>query len=370
MDLGEVFGGARVLYKRNLGTLIVAGIIAGVVSGIVTVVSVIVGVTVMSVFVGGAINVGAMRTFAGHGAPSGASLVEFMGLLFAAIAIGVLVSQLVVLVLEGGMLKMAIDSGRSGRAAELGELFNGFPRFPAYLLFGLIVQFAVPGACLLLVLVAARLAGPLGLLVGLACLVALIWLYTGWLYGLPLIADRGLGPIAALRQSRQMVSRAGWWGTFAVLFVLGFATWAIAFMLAFVGRFSGLGQFPVLVGEIFLMPYLICSVACMYLGSDSREAAPHFGASPSGSGYDSYGNWPSSGAPVGPAAGLSATQAGVVGGYATPSTTSLAPSDVRGEGAAWARAADPLARVPPAPAGRPVAPPRAPGETDPSWLSE
>jgi len=28
--------------------------------------------------------------------------------------------------------------------AQLGELFNGFARFPAYLLFGLIVQFAVP----------------------------------------------------------------------------------------------------------------------------------------------------------------------------------------------------------------------------------
>jgi hypothetical protein len=75
------------------------------------------------------------------------------------------------------MLKMAIDSGRSGRSAQLGELFASFTRFPAYLAIGLIMQFAVPGACLLVVLVAARLAGPLGLLVGMACLVGMIWLH-------------------------------------------------------------------------------------------------------------------------------------------------------------------------------------------------
>jgi len=360
MDLGGVFGGAWTLYKRNLGTLIVAGIIAGVVSGIVTVVSVIVG---------GVIGLGAMRSFAGHGALGGISLAGFLGGLFAAIAVGVLVSQLVVLVLEGGMLKMAFDSGRSGRVAQLGELFDGFARFPAYLLFGLIVQFAVPGACALVVLAAASVAGPLGLLVGLACLVVIVWLYTGWLYGLPLIADRGLGPIAALRQSRQMVSRAGWWGTFALLFVLGFAAWAILLVLTFVGRLSGLGQLPVLVGEICLMPYVICYVACMYLGSDSREGAPLFGAPPSGSGYDSYGSWSSPAAPFDAAAGLYATPAGVVGGYASPSTTTLASPDVRGEGAAWARAADPLASEAPDPVGPPVASPRAPGEPDPSWLS-
>jgi hypothetical protein len=83
-----------------------------------------------------------------------------------------------------------------------------------------------------------------------------------------------------------MVSRVGWWGTFALLFVLGFAVWAILFVLTFVGRASGLGQLQVLAGELCLMPYVICYVACMYLGSESKQAAPPHGAPPAGSGYD------------------------------------------------------------------------------------
>ncbi len=360
MDLGGVFGGAWALYKRNLGTLIVAGIIAGVVSGIVTVVAVIIGA---------AIGLGAMRGFVGHGALSGASPVGFLGGLFVAIAIGVLIAQLVVLVLEGGMLKMAVDSGRSGRVAQLGELFAGFARLPAYLAIGLIVQFAVPGACLLVVLVAARLAGPLGLLVGLVCVVVMIWLYTGWLYGLPLIADRGLGPIAALRESRQMVSRAGWWGTFALLFVLGFAAWAIMFVLSVAGRTSGLGQLLALAGEICLMPYVICYVAYMCLGSESTQATPVYGAPPSGSGYGPYGAWPSPAAPFDPTTGLYPAPAAVAGAYRPPPAAGPARPDVTGEGAAWARAADPLAGVVPVPAGPPVVPPHASGEPDPTRLS-
>jgi uncharacterized membrane protein len=100
-------------------------------------------------------------------------------------------------VLQGGVLKMAIDSGRSGRGAQLGDLFAGFARLPAYLVFGLIAAFGVPAGCLLVFVVTAKVAPVLLLLALPVCFVLVVWLFVSWVYAVPLIADRGLGPIEA-----------------------------------------------------------------------------------------------------------------------------------------------------------------------------
>lgn len=147
------------------------------------------------------------------------------------------------------------------------------------------------------------------------------------------------------------------------------AAWAFLFVLAFVGRASGLGQWPVLACEILLMPYAVCRVACLYLGSQSTETAPLCGASPAGSVYDAYGSWLPAATPSNPTVGLYTRPAGVGGVCAAPSPTTPARPDVATEGAVWVRASDPLVCEAPAPAVPPVVPPCTRGEPDPSWLS-
>jgi hypothetical protein len=372
LDLVGFFGQAWALYKRNLGWLIVAGIIAGAISG---------AVVLIFVAIGGAVGYSAFGAFSGNGGVGGTSLVGALGGMLAAGAFGFLVAQLLVLVLQGGMLTMAIGSGRSGRSAELGELFAGFRHVPAYLVFGLIVQFAVPACCLFVLAVVVRLAGPAVLLATPACLAFVIWLYVGWLYAVPLIADRGLGPIEALGRSREMVSRVGWWSTFALLFVLAVVVWVISLVLSLLVGRAGLGGTPVMgVAEILIMPFAVCYLACMYLNSESRQAALSHG-SPPGSGLDPYGSWPSSPAPFDPTMGTHAAPAGPAGGYGAPAgpaggyvqpppMATPGPPDKGAEAAAWASAADPLAQRPPATDGPTAAPARAPGAPDPSWLSE
>ena len=385
MDIAGVFVSAWSLYKRNVGWLIVAGIIAAVVSGVVVLLSVALGAVAGFATFGG---------LSGSGSSRGASVIGALGGMMLVIAGGFLVAQLLVLVLEGGMLKMAIDSGRGGRVAQLGDLFAGFARLPAYLVFGLIVALGVPAGCLLVFVVAVKISPVLLLFVLPACFVLVVWLSVSWVYAVPLIADRGLGPIEALTRSREMVARVGWFSTFGLLLLVVILTWLISFVIsaatAVVFGRGGAGSVPVMsVVDIVVMPYLVCYLAAMYLGSEARGAAPVYGGSPSsGPGFGPYGGGPVVPAPFDPSfagsqapASFDPGHAGyapaappppavIPGGYSLPGESPLmpAPPDRAAESAAWANAADPLARpsAPPAP----TAPARASGAADPSWLSE
>ena len=384
MDIAGVFVSAWRLYQRNVGWLIVAGIIAAVVSVVVV---------LLSVALGGAAGFATFGGLAGSGSSRGVSVIGALGGMMLVIAGGVLVAQLLVLVLEGGMLKMAIDSGRSGRGAQLGDLFAGFARLPAYLVFGLIVAFGVPAGCLLVFAVTVKVAPVLLLFVVPACFVLVVWLSVSWVYAVPLIADRGLGPIEALTRSREMVSRVGWFATFGLLLLVVILTWLVSFVISAAtalvfGR--GAGSVPVMsVVDIVIMPYLVCYLASMYLGSEARGAAPVYGGSPSsGPGFGPYGGGPVVPAPfasslagyqapvsfdpghAGYAPAASPPPASRPGGYPlpVPPPPMPAPPDRATESAAWANAADPLAR-PLAPLA-PPAPAPVPGAADPSWLSE
>ena len=149
MDVGAVFGGAWGLYKCNVGWLIIAGIIAAAISG---------GIVLLSAALGGAVGSATSSGLSAGGTSPGFSMVGAFGGMMLTVAVGYLIAQLVVLVLEGGMLKMTIDSARSGRPAQLGELFAGFSRLPAYLGFGLIAGLAVPAGCALVFAVVGRVA--------------------------------------------------------------------------------------------------------------------------------------------------------------------------------------------------------------------
>lgn len=381
-----VFVGAWSLYRRNVGWLIIAGIIAGAISG---------AVMLLSVALGGAVGFATFGHVSSGDSVNGASLVRGLSGMMVIIVCGVLVAELLMLALQGGMMKMVIDSGRSGRGAQLGDLFAGFSRLPAYVGFGLIVVFAVPAGCAVVFSVVGKLA-PILLLIAIpACFVALVWLYVSWVYAVALIADRGLGPIAALTRSREMVRRVGWFSTFGLLLVVVILSWVVSALLSgaiamVVGRTAGGGTslFGMSLVDIVIMPYLVCFLASMYLGSEAGKAAPVYGGPPSyDPGYGPYGGGPVAPAPFDPYAAPTPyypgpagyappappPPAGAPGGYsqAAPSPLTPAAPDRATESAAWANAADPLARppAPPAPSA-PSAPVRAPGTADPSWLSE
>ena len=383
MDIAGVFASAWSLYKRNVGWLIVAGIIAGVVS---------VTVTLLSVALGGAAGYATFGGLSGSGSSGGVSLAGALGGMMLVIAGGFLVGQLLVVVLQGGMLKMAIDSGRSGQPAQLGDLLAGFARLPAYLVFGLIAEFGVPAGCLLVLVVTAKLAPVLLLLAFPVCFVLVVWIVVSWVYAVPLIADHGLGAIAALTRSREMVKRVGWFPTFGLLLLAAIVMWLISLVISFVisavlGRNAGAVGVPVMsIVDVVIMPYLVCYLATMYLGSEAGRAAPVYGGSPSpGPGFGPYGGGPVVPAPFDPfLAGYQAPApfdpapagyapaappppASAPAGHSWPGFPPLAPAppDRATESAAWAHAADPLAR--PAP---PPAPTRASGSADPTWLSE
>jgi hypothetical protein len=277
MGLVAVFASAGTLYRRNLGALIAAGVIAAVVTAAITVV-----VTTVCTLAG---------LVALHGPLGPAGRLGIVGSAVVAAVLGVLVAQLVVLVLQGGMFKLAISSGRSGRAAEFGELFSGFAQLPSYLVYGLICSLAVPDCYAAAVAITARLLGPLAVILMFPGALVCLWLYVSWLYAVPLIADRRLVPIAALGRSRQMVSRVGWWQTFALLFFFGLALVVIFGLLELVLHASVGGPYLAGLVNIVVMPLGTCYVAAMYLGSEPRQTAPTYASPP---GYGPYGGWPTS----------------------------------------------------------------------------
>jgi len=391
------FGGAAQLYRRNVGWLLVAGLIAGALS------TAVIYISTAIVGAGSAATLGA----------AGGSRLAVTGMLGGAAAglvIGSLVAGFLTVILGGGLMKMAIDSGRSGQAAQLSDLFAGFRHVPSYLGLGLIMVLGVPLAWAVLNAIVARLLGPMMLLSYPVGSLFMVWLYVSWVYAVPLVADRGLGPIAALVRSREMVARVGWWTTFLLLVLLFVALVAITALLASIAGHAGsAGAGLVGLMQLLLMPFIVCYLACMYLGSESSKAtAPVYHAP--GPDYGAYGDWSSYDAPPAPTDGWSSydappapstggygpppapTMAGygpppapamggyrappapTMGGYEAPNYASAyvqppapvapAPLDRAAEAAAWASAADPLAAPAPAPAPAPAGPQGAPAQPE------
>jgi len=125
-------------------------------------------------------------------------------LLIGALIAGVL-SVLTVGILAGplfaGLYGMVIGRVRDGRQPHVGDVFAGFERFWSYF-----------AAALVLVV-----------LIGLASLTIVggFLLATIWIYVFPLMVDRGMGLSEAMRTSKDMVMKAGFWDHLALI-VIGF----------------------------------------------------------------------------------------------------------------------------------------------------
>ena len=138
--------------------------------------------------------------------------------------------------LLAGLYGMVIHRVRDGRRPEVGDVFAGLDRFWSYL-----------GAAFVLVL-----------LVGLASITVVggFALATIWLYVFPLMVDRGMSFGEALKASREMVMRGGFWEHLALVVVL--------FVVASVAN----GALAIIAA-----PFIVVAVTAAYLLTDGHGAA-------------------------------------------------------------------------------------------------
>ncbi len=158
-------------------------------------------------------------------------------LLIAALIAGAL-SVLTLGVLAGplfaGLYGMVIARVRDGRQPEVGDVFDGLQRFWSYFAAALV----------------------LALLVGLASITIIggFLLATIWLYVFPLMVDRGVGLGEAMKASKDLVMRAGFWEHLALVIVL--------FVIVSVAN----GALAIIAA-----PFVIVAVTAAYFLADARQ---------------------------------------------------------------------------------------------------
>ena len=157
--------------------------------------------------------------------------------------VALVVASLITLVLGGltlGILYVPLLAGidlmilrrvREGRPAQVGDVFGCFDRLGAYIVaYLLFLAFALAAAAVvlppfLLLVVGHSGARALGfVLFGLALFAAAAvgaYLATVWVYWTLLMVDRRRSVIEALKESRAIVTRSGFWMTLLVIFVVG-----------------------------------------------------------------------------------------------------------------------------------------------------
>ena len=137
--------------------------------------------------------------------------------------------------LFAGLYGMVIGRVRDGRQPEVGDVFSGLDRFWSYL-----------GAALVLVV-----------LVGLASITIVggFLLATIWLYVFPLMVDRGLGIGEAMKQSKDLVMRTGFWEHLALVLVL--------FVIVSVAN----GALAIIAA-----PFVVVAVSAAYFLADEKQA--------------------------------------------------------------------------------------------------
>ncbi len=150
--------------------------------------------------------------------------------------LGVLTLGILAGPLFAGLYGMVIGRVRDGRRPEVGDVFDGLDRFWSY-----------AGAALVLVV-----------LVGLASITIVggFLLATIWLYVFPLMVDHRLGLGEAMKASKDLVVRTGFWEHLALVIVL--------FVIVSVGN----GALAILA-----VPFTVVVVAAAYFLADARGDA-------------------------------------------------------------------------------------------------
>jgi hypothetical protein len=151
-------------------------------------------------------------------------------------ALGVLTLGILAGPLFAGLYGMVISRVRDGKTPEVGDVFSGLERFWSY-----------AGAALVLVVLVALAS---------ITIVGGFLLATIWLYVFPLMVDRGLGLGEAMKQSKDLVLKAGFWEHLALVLVL--------FVIVSVAN----GALAILAA-----PFVVVAVSAAYfLASEKGEA--------------------------------------------------------------------------------------------------
>jgi hypothetical protein len=90
----------------------------------------------------------------------------------------------------------------------------------------------------------------LGIILTIAAVVLDVYVGVAWLFALLLIYEKGLGINAALKASKDLVSKNNWWLVFLLVILAGFV--------------SGLGNIALYIGAILTMPLGTGAIACAY----------------------------------------------------------------------------------------------------------
>ncbi len=194
------------------------------------------------------------------------------------LALSLVTVGLLFFTLSAGLYTMLLRRVREGRKPEIGEVFACFDRCWAYVLawllfLGIGLAFAVViGAPVLLLVVPSDSARAFGIFLTLLALIGavfvIVYLATVWIYWLLFMADRRLGVIEALKASRAMVSRTGFWTTFLASLVVGLIAGAVHGALSSVT--FGVGG---LVAFVLLTPWQYAAYSSMYLQAGGEQGS-------------------------------------------------------------------------------------------------
>ncbi len=176
--------------------------------------------------------------------------------------------------LIAGLYLMILRRVREGRKAEVGDVFGCFDRLGAYivaylLFLGIGLVFAViVGLPLVLLVIHNSGARAFGLfLFTLALIAALVvgaYLLTVWIYWTILMVDRRRAVVEALKESRAIVTRSGFWMTLALFIIVGLIAYAVSGALSAVT--FGVGG----VLAFLVLPWQFAAYTAMYFQADRR----------------------------------------------------------------------------------------------------
>ncbi len=256
MDLGKLFKDAWGLLLKDIGQLIVGLLLAGLIPGAAVAVVILVAMLVA---------LPGLVSGAEAGAITGLSVAGVVALVAGYLA-AVAVMVLVAIPLYAGVLTGALRRVREGRVMGYWDLFTGFRVLGrvvgVYTVAFLLVPLAVAATPVVVIGLGIAFLWVPAIVIGimLAVLAGLVIAYLSvcWTYALIVVIDRGVGVTAALRESRALVHRVGWWWTFLALFVLQLALMAAALaaaMIPFAGMAVGLVTGPYGLTYLLAMYY-------------------------------------------------------------------------------------------------------------------
>jgi len=204
------------------------------------------------------------------------------------VLLGSLSLGIVIVPLVAGLYLMIMRRVREGRPAEIGDVFACFDRFGAYFVAFLVflaigvAYVVVVGAPIALAVVAGMhhetgllvMGVLLTLLVLAGTSVVLVYIGTVWVYAIPLMIERRIGIIDAMRESRALVMSTSFWITLALYLIVSVIAGAISGVASTaLGAVTfGIGSSLGYVVTVVIMPWQTAAFLAMYFQATGEGA--------------------------------------------------------------------------------------------------